>query len=175
MDESIIKTKRLILRPIEERDTDFIVAARNSDFIRNFFIFRETFTPEMHQRWLKEKVNTGEVVQYIITDEITGESIGSVFFIDIDRNNKRAEFGIFICEQYTGKGYGTETIKSFIRYGFDILKLHRISLRLLANNEVARNLYLKAGFEVEGVFKDYVRIDNAYRDIIFMSIINPDL
>lgn len=65
------------------------------------------------------------------------------------------EYGIFIGEESArGKGLGTETARLFTDFGFAGLHLHRISLRVLAENAAARRSYEKAGFVQEGIFRD---------------------
>ena len=110
------------------------------------------------------------VVQYIIEEKETGRPVGSVYFRDVDPKNHSAEYGIFIGEaDARGKGYGTETARLFTEFGFAKLGLHRISLRLLAENLSARRSYEKAGFVQEGIFHDMVLLDGRYRDIVFMA------
>ena len=132
------------LRPIADADTDLIVKWRNTPSVVQNFIFRQTFTPEMHRSWLATKVATGQVVQYIIIDKADDKPIGSVYYRDIDGHNRSAEYGIFIGEESArGKGLGTETAKLFTDFGFAELQLHRISLRVLAENTAARRSYEK--------------------------------
>lgn len=158
------------LRPITEADTDRIVRWRNTPSVMRNFIFREPFTPEMHRNWLATKVAAGQVVQYIIEEKATGRPVGSVYFRDVDPVNHSAEYGIFIGEEDArGCGFGTETARLFTGFGFAHLGLHRISLRLLADNLPARRSYEKAGFAVEGTFRDMVLLDGRYRDIVFMA------
>ena len=107
------------LRPIADADTDLIVKWRNTPSVVQNFIFRQTFTPEMHRSWLATKVATGQVVQYIILDNADGKPVGSVYYRDIDNHNRSAEYGIFIGEESArGKGLGTETARLF-DWGFD--------------------------------------------------------
>ena len=107
------------LRPITDADTDLIVKWRNTPSVVQNFIFRQTFTPEMHRSWLATKVATGRVVQYIILDNADGKPVGSVYYRDIDNHNRSAEYGIFIGEESArGKGLGTETARLF-DWGFD--------------------------------------------------------
>ena len=126
------------LRPITDADTDLIVKWRNTPSVVQNFIFRQTFTPEMHRSWLATKVATGQVVQYIILDNADGKPVGSVYYRDIDNHNRSAEYGIFIGEESArGKGLGTEAARLFTQFGVDTLHLHRISLRVLAENAAA--------------------------------------
>lgn len=174
--QPVLTGEKVVLRPITPEDTPRIVKWRNTPSVRENFIFREPFTPEIHQAWLRNKVATGQVVQYIILDRRNGNvPVGSVYFRDLDQNNSSAEYGIFIGEESArGQGIGTETARLFVKYGFEELGLHRISLRLLKENEAAYRSYEKAGFQREGVFRDMVRLDGMYRDVVFMAVLSGD-
>ena len=166
----VINGEKLILRPITDADTDDIVRWRNDPEVWKYFLFREPFTPEMHRAWLRDKVETGKVIQYIIVEHESGKSVGSVYFRDIDEKNESAEYGIFIGEAFArGRGLGTETAKLFTAFGLDVLRLHRISLKVLGGNDIARRSYEKAGFVTEGIFRDYVKLDGVFTDVVFMA------
>ena len=174
-DLPVINGEKISLRPITGADTDRIVAWRNKPSVIQNFIFRRPFTRELHENWLKTQVDTGKVIQYIILEKETGRPIGSVYYRDVDPVNESAEYGIFIGEEaYLGRGFGTETAKLFTRFGLDVLGLHRISLRVLGGNEIARRSYEKAGFAVEGVFRDMVKLDGEYRNVVFMAMLGKE-
>ena len=166
----VINGEKISLRPITDADTGDVVRWRNDPEVRQYFIFRETFTPEMHRRWLNTKVASGEVIQYIIVDRESGRSVGSVYFRDVDPVSESAEYGIFIGEaDARGRGVGTETARLFTAFGLNVLHLHRISLKVLGGNEIARRSYEKAGFAVEGLFRDFVKLDGVFTDVVFMA------
>lgn len=162
---------KLQLEPITEKDTGLIIKWWNNVNVKKNFIFQETFTREMHLNWLKTNVFTGKTAQFIINYD--GISIGSTLLRDIDFNNNKAEFGIFIGEDnYRGKGLGTQATLQILKYGFE--NLNKIFLRVLNNNTTAVNSYRKAGFQKEGLFRDDVCINNKYYDILFMSILKNE-
>ena len=174
-DLPVINGEKVSLRPITREDTGLIVAWRNKPSVYMHFIFRQPFTRELHENWLTTKVDTGKVIQYIILDKALEKPVGSVYFRDVDPESESAEYGIFIGEEdYLGRGIGTETARLFTRFGLDVLKLHRISLRVLSGNEIARRSYEKAGFVTEGIFRDMVKLDGEFRDVIFMAILNEE-
>lgn len=171
----ILRGEKATLRPIAMEDTSLIVQWRNNLEVRQWFIFRETFTNEMHRHWMETKVANGEVVQYIIEEAGTKTPVGSVYYRDIDRQHNCAEYGIFIGDNGArGRGLGTETARLFVSYGINTLGLHRISLRVLVDNQIARRSYEKAGFQYEGCARDMVLLDGKYCDVIFMSILSDD-
>ena len=59
-------------------------------------------------------------------------------------------------------------------YCFKQLKLHRLFLRVFADNAGAIRSYEKAGFIKEAYLKDDVRIQGQYKDIVLMGILNPE-
>ena len=163
----------IYLRLMTYEDTDLIVSWRNSDAVRKNFIYQALFTRESHENWIRTKVETGQVVQMIICENGTDKPVGSVYIRDIDHTHHKAEYGIFIGEDFArGKGYGTAAAKLMIQYSFAELGLHRLFLRVYADNRQAIRSYEKAGFEKEAYLRDDVCIDGKYRDIVLMGVLN---
>lgn len=179
MNEKSLETitgKKIILRPITLDDTDLIVKWRNNPSVVQNFIFREKFTKNMHEKWMHDKVETGQVIQYIVEEKDSKRPIGSVYYRDVNKAYDSAEFGIFIGEDDArGKGYGKEIAALFVKYGFEKLGLHRIQLRLVKGNAAAAKTYLSVGFHKEGEFRDMVKLDGEYKTVIFMSILESDI
>lgn len=158
------------LRPITSEDTEKIVVWRNREFVRRNFIYQERFTPEGHKAWLQEQVEPGHVAQFIICVEGIGE-IGSVYLRDIDREQKTAEYGIFIGEEAAlGCGYGTQAARLALDYGFGTLGLARIFLRFLEDNPRAGRSYEKAGFHWIENKRETVNLEQGTRGVLFMEI-----
>lgn len=170
LENSLIK-----LRPISENDTDNILRWRNSEAVKKFFCMQEDLTREEHEWWLKNRVQTGKVIQFIIVDKELEEDLGTVYIRDLDKQNRNGEFGIYIGEvQSRNKGIGTQAMALICDYAFKQLKLHKVHLRVLATNERAISVYKKNGFKEEGIFKDHLYIENiGYQDLVFMGRINP--
>lgn len=170
----VLKSGGIELRNIRREDTVLIVNWRNKDNVRKNFLYQKPFTEEGHIKWMQEKVETGKVAQFIIYSRNIDKPVGSVFLRDIDYESRKAEYGIFIGEDSArGLGIGTCAARMIIDYGFNELRLHKIFLRVLADNEAAIRSYEKAGFRKEGYFRDEVMIGGRYRDIIFMAVFNP--
>ena len=165
----------IYLRPLSAEDTDLIVEWRNRDFVKENFIYRGAFTKEGHLDWIETRIKTGEVVQFVLCTA-DDRPIGSVYLRDIDKENRKAEYGIFIGEKDSlSKGYGTEAAKLTISFAFEELSLHKLMLRVLGGNDRARRSYEKAGFVQEAYLKDELFLDGEYRDMILMACINPEM
>lgn len=170
----ILQGKNIYLRLMTEKDTDLIVRWRNRDFVRKNFIYQKPFTAEGHLQWIETMIKTGRVVQFIICTK-EEKPVGSVYLRDIDEVHHKAEYGIFIGEEEAlSRGYGTEAAKLMIGYAFEELKLHKLMLRVLAGNERAKKSYENAGFIQEACLKDDVCLEDGYRDVILMAVLNPE-
>ena len=170
-----IRGKKILLRPMTEKDTENIVRWRNEAFVRENFIYQKPFTAETHHHWIETMVKTGKVVQFMICPyeadteneaaqeepgrqgqtadtglKIIQNAVGSVYLRDIDETHHKAEYGIFIGEEEAlSKGYGTEAAQLMLQYAFETLHLHKVMLRVLAENTQAQKSYEKAGFRQE--------------------------
>ena len=171
----VYESDRLFFREMALADTDRVVSWRNSQHVVDNFIYREPITVQMHTEWYENKVLTGKVKQYIAVEKDSNRPIGSVYLRDIDYNARKAEYGIFIGEQDAlNKGYGSETAKATTDYFFEVMKFHKLSLRVLEKNKPAIRSYEKAGFKIEGIMKDEEFLDGKYETVIFMAILEED-
>lgn len=161
----------VMLRKITIEDTENIIKWKNKPEVKKNFCIQEDLTKEVHLNWFANKIQTGEVVQFIIIDRSTNTPVGSTYLRDIDMKNRKAEFGIFIGEDSArNKGIGTDTTDLVAKYAFEELQLNKVFLRVFSNNIGAIKAYEKAGFKYEGTAKQDICLPNgSYQDIIFMA------
>ena len=76
-------------------------------------------------------------------------AIGLCDLMQIEAPTRTAELGIWIARTLGKGGYGTDTVRTFCRFGFDHMNLHRITL-VNATNTQAIRAYEKAGFGARG-------------------------
>ena len=161
------------LKPLELADTDNIISWRNKPRVRDNFIYRKPFTREGHIKWIETMIDTGKAIQFVIIEKFGGKPIGSTYLRDIDFEHRKAEFGIFISvDEALNRGCGTEACKLICKYGFEVLRLHKIFLRVFEWNAPAIKSYEHAGFVREGLFRDDVCIDGKYHNIVMMALFN---
>lgn len=168
-----LRCKELVLRSISDRDTEDILKWRNSEGIRKYFIDQKKLGREDHECWLREKVETGRVIQFMILKKEDRHAIGTVYLQNIDHRNRKAEYGIFIGEdRQTGKGFGTAAGRLLIEYAFGSLNLHKLYLRVYEDNSRAIASYEKAGFQKEALLRDDVFVNGRFRNIVLMGVVN---
>ena len=159
---------RLSVRSITPDDTDLIVLWRNKPRVVNNFLVHTEVTREAHMNWMRTRVATGEVRQFILEETTDGHTrpIGSVYIRDIDMDTLSAEYGIFIGEDDAlGHGYGNDAVNWAVGYARN-MGLKVFVLRVLSDNIPAIKSYEQAGFTQTKIHKDYM--DG--RDLVFMEI-----
>lgn len=166
----VVTGEKIFIRDITFDDTKSVVKWRNNPRVRNNFIYREVFTDEIHEQWMKTKVASGEVCQMIICELESKRPVGSVYLRDIDNEKKEAEYGVFIGEDDAlGRGYGNEAAILMCDYARDELGLKRLILRAFCDNEPAIKSYEHAGFKK---LKDLPQVecsDGEVKDMILME------
>lgn len=101
--------------------------------------------------------------------------IGSLGLKGIDDKRGTAEVGIAIGDKKEwGKGYGAEALRLLVDFGFTLLNLESIYLKLWAFNERARRSYLRAGFKDAGRLRSRLEIGGKRYDELYMDITRED-
>ena len=135
----------------------------------------QIYTKENERKWLEEGIQNKENQIFGIVDLENDNLLGNCGLHKINSVNRTAVLGIFIGEkEERSKGYGTETIKLLLDYGFNYLNLHEIQLDVMAFNERAIKCYKKCGFKEYGRRRECVYINGKYYDIISMDILKRE-
>ena len=87
----------------------------------------------------------------------------------IERYSHRAELSITVLREYWGRGIGTELMHRLIEFSKNV-GIEIISLEVRDDNERAKALYKKFGFETIGVYKRFFKINNKYYDAEYMNL-----
>ncbi len=86
----------------------------------------------------------------------------------VKRTAHSAYIVVGILEDYRGQGIGTEFFKRIDTWAEEN-NIVRLELTVICENEVAAHLYIKSGFEVEGIKKKSVYVDGKYLDEYYMA------
>jgi len=170
MSERMYGTDRIYIRRITEDDTDLIVDWRNREDVREHFFFREKFTRQMHEKWLREKIATGLVEQFIVCLKDGDRPVGSSYLRDIDRDKMTAEYGIFIGEaDARGIGLGSDILTATMDYALNELKLKKVRARAISDNLASIHIFEKYGFKIDETIRNVTCSDANIVDMVMMS------
>ncbi|MEU8230531.1 GNAT family protein [Actinoplanes sp. NPDC048967] len=129
-------------------------------------------------RWLGEERGRNEYGDLLLGVEVQADDklIGLVRLHGAEPELGIAELDIYLGERnYWGKGYATDTVRTVCRYGFDKMRLHKITLTVVTENEAAWRAYRKVGFVQEGRLREVFRRDGRWYDQYTMGLLAGEL
>lgn len=131
-------------------------------------------TKEQVYSYIERIVEDDSREDFIICD-LDNNILGEVVLNDIDYDNRSCGFRIAIFNKdLCGQGIGYKATLEVLRVAFEELKLHRVELEVFDYNPRAKRMYEKAGFKVEGLKRDGIFIENEYKDVYIMSILEDE-
>ncbi len=173
----MIVGERVRLRPIEREDLPRFVEWFSDPEVRHYLGMPLPFSLAQEERWfenMQERLEKQELVMLTI-ETSKGAHIGNISLFDINWKDRQAELGITIGDKdYWNQGYGTDATQTMLRVAFDNLNLHRVSLRVHADNVRGIRCYEKAGFQREGKLRESVFRGGVYHDMVLMSILKSE-
>lgn len=168
---------RIYLRPLERGDlTDRYLGWLNDPEV-NFYMESGTFpvTSADLEKFYGDVTSSRTQVIFAIAGKKSNEHIGNVKLGPISWVHRRATFGILIGEKkFRGLGVGLEATRLAVEYGFFRLNLHRIDLGVCAEHVAAIHCYERAGFKVEGRFRQDLFVDGRYVDRLWMGLLRSE-
>jgi RimJ/RimL family protein N-acetyltransferase len=129
------------------------------------------------ETWLRERPRNdyGDVL-FGIEVLATGQLVGLLRLHGAEPETGCAELDIYLGEKdHWGKGYGTDAVRTARRYGFDRMRLHKINLTVVTENQAARHVYENVGFVKEGRLRQVFRRDGQWLDTFAMGLLADEL
>ena len=145
-----MKTKRLHLRPLEDRD-----APRIAELAGDWAVASMTaripypYDATLSQQWISG-LDPGEFVRGI---ELQGELIGAVGYFP--HEDGATEIGYWIGRPWWGRGFATEAASLLVRYCFSNEGKTRLVCCHFIDNQASQRVIKKLGFRSTGTCRAY--------------------
>ncbi|WP_255375904.1 GNAT family N-acetyltransferase [Saccharomonospora sp. CUA-673] len=82
-----------------------------------------------------------------------------------------AKLGYAIAADHQGRGYATDTVRAMLELAFGALQRHRVSAAIGPENAASHAVVQRVGFTREGILRDHVFTNGAWRDSVLYSIL----
>ena len=170
-----IDADNIYLSPVNIEDVDMYVKwFCDPNISDKMHSTKRLFNLENEKELLNKILLNGDYTFAIIRKN-DDKLIGNCGLSNIDNIDRTATVGIFIGDSDNqNKGYGSEALRVLLNYGFGVLNLNNIDLKVFDFNERAINCYKKVGFKEYGRRHKSYYVNNDYHDTIFMEILKDD-
>ncbi len=166
--------KKVRLRAFEQSDLD-----ANHAFVNDYETLRGMISGipfpaslQDEQQWLSQQTSYTRGEYQFAIEDFEGDLVGRCGLIRLDWKNRVGELAIMIGSPYRGRGYGTEAMELLCNFCFREMNLHRLKVTVFAFNEPALRCYEACGFVREGMLREEIFRDGAYRDVVLMGRLN---
>lgn len=163
---------RIYLRPLEKGDAPVLQGYINDPEVNRTVGTYRPVSLERETEFIECAGKAERDVLLGITIKTDDKLIGATGLHGLDFKDRKAELGIAIgAKEEWDKGYGTETVRLMVRYGFQTLNLNRIFLRAVEHNARAIRVYESVGFRREGLLRQDCYRDGRYWDMVLMAML----
>lgn len=168
----ILETERLILKPIEEVDLDYLMNLRWDKEICEYLIHDPISTKDQFN-WYNN-IKNDLALSVFLKENNTLKIIGTTGLYNINYRHQRGTIKFRLDKNYQGYGYAYEFMIETLKYGFDTLNLNKIVGDGMEINEKVIKTLKKGGFEIEGVMKDFYYHQGEYKNAILFGLTKQD-
>lgn len=115
----------------------------------------------------------GNAWPFFIFAEADQSLVGAITLSNVRRGVAEVgTLGYWIGQAQAGRGLATAAVRAMVGYAFDDLKLHRVEAACVPANLASRRVLEKAGFELEGQARAYLKINGAWADHLLFGVVN---
>lgn len=122
-----------------------------------------------------EKTMTGDKDDFSFTIlNKNNEKVGYITVFDCDRRNGTFKYGIFIKDNYKGKGYAFESVKIVLNYYFNELRYNKVNVYIYDYNVPSIKFHEKLGFIFEGRLRQMAYSGGEFHDTIYYGMLKSE-
>ncbi len=125
------------------------------------------------EAWLRERagkpLSFGGVFLAIETKE--GEHVGNIDISGASPEDRWGWLGVLVGEtSHRGRGFGSDAIRTLLRFAFDEMNLEVVRLQVWSFNERAIACYRRRGFVEEARLRSDIYAEGRWYDNVVMSV-----
>ena len=178
IEQPVLETPRLQLRPLELSDTSAIQKAAGAREIADTMIsLPHPYPVGEAKRYIARQQaerEDGRSVTFTIDQKAEGWFGGLVEVRDIDREHSQGELSFWLAVEAWGQGYMSEVVQEVVRYAFESLGLNRLFAYHMLRNPISGRVLEKNGFQQEGLLRQRVRKWERLEDVALQVILRQE-
>ncbi|MBL7979207.1 MAG: GNAT family N-acetyltransferase [Bacteroidetes Order II. Incertae sedis bacterium] len=174
---SFWQTKKIRLREIDTEDTDILIDWRNDSEAMRQLDLLPPLVAKTWQKHLIERHNTAPLdddnYRFLIEDN-NKEVVGGITTVACDRRVGTFSYEVFVEREFRQKGYATDAIGLILRYFFEELRYHKVTIATLSTNDAGISLHNKLGYKEEGCLRHLAYSGGKHGDLMLMGLLREE-
>jgi diamine N-acetyltransferase len=164
---------RLRYEPLTMAHLPLVMTWVNDREVMQYFANRQTdISEEEERRYLETFLTSKNDRAWAVFD---GEDyVGQMSINQIYWPARNGRIFLVVRKAMQHKGYGSEMLRGLIRLAWEDLNLHKLWLIVRKDNRAAQVMYLKAGFDFEGVLHDEYFVGGRFHDMVRMAVVRQE-
>jgi ribosomal-protein-alanine N-acetyltransferase len=139
---------------------------------------RDDLSRQMYRRRLRayaKDVRDDLGYSFFISDMATDTLVGGITLSNVRRGSAQtAALGYWIGIPFAGQGRMSEAVKTILPFAFRSLRLHRLEAACMPANAPSIRVLERAGFEREGLARNYLKINGHWEDHLLFAALADD-
>ena len=174
-----MESKNLLIRPTKFEDCSLFAVWEKNGKVTEFISIDDNRSYEQIVREviLDEKDETKLHLTILLKDyQGEDEIIGKIYVSQLNTAFDSLDITrVYIgAEEARNKGYGEEAMRLILEYCFINLHTERVTIDHFTGNNIASRLYLKLGFQYEGIARNGAKKNGKYHDLHLMSLLRSE-
>ena len=167
----MFSSEKIKFKKILSKDLKRIFIWRNNSFIRSKMLNQKKISYKEHLSWYKNLLRSNTQKSYIICYKDT--QIGVASIKEIDHINQTCTWGFYIANKAFRYLAVLIEIK-FITLIFKNKKIRKIWGETLSSNKRILKIHKYLGFTIDGTYKEHIKVNNKFQDVILTSLFKKD-
>ncbi|GFZ29920.1 N-acetyltransferase [Clostridium zeae] len=172
-----LESQRLIFRKIKASDVEEIFAIFSDPEVAKYDFFNPINTKEkalsIIDNYQNEFISKEEITWGIVRKD-DYKLIGYFSLGNLDEEANKCEIGYGLNRTFWNRGYGTEAIKTLIKFSFEKVKVNRIEATVTFGNDASVKALIKSGFLQEGILRERTLIKGVLVDDVILALLRRD-
>jgi RimJ/RimL family protein N-acetyltransferase len=171
-----LRSKRLILRPFCADDAPTVQRLASDRYIADTTNIPHPYENGMAEKWIETHqigFDSGALATFAVVLRDCTQLIGAVG-LRIGKDRSTGVLGYWVGRPYWNRGYATEAATAILDFGFNELKLSKISAAHIPRNPSSGRVLEKVGMLFEKIVHQGTMKWGQYEDLIWYSILRDN-
>jgi len=166
----LLKNENIYLRAVEPEDLELLYRWENNPELWLVGNTRQPYSLYMLKQYIQQQTENdiyeSRHLRFMIVTCDHNEAVGTVDLFDFDIHNSHIALGLYVADEFQGKGYATQALHLTEEYVFEFLKINQLYCHIAASNTASRRMFEKEKYETNGILKNWIKTPEGFENII---------